>query len=120
MRDLLDAPRRRAEEERLAHAGLEHHLLVELADASLPRLRADEEHAVETAVGDRASGGERDARRALASADRAGDAIPDDAWSQLDELVRGIAARVHVEHVVELRVWGLRLGRRAVEHPPGP
>ena len=115
MRDLLDAPRRRAEEERLAHAGLEHHLLVELADASLPRLRADEEHAVETAVGDRASGGERDARRALASADRAGDAIPDDAWSQLDELVRGIAAREHVEHVLELRARELRIGRRAVD-----
>src|SRR5213594_311693 len=115
MRDLLDAPRRRAEQERLAHAGLEHHLLVELADASLPRLRADEEHAVETAVRDRASRGERDARRALASADRAGDAIPDDAWSQLDELVRGIAAREHVEHVLELRARELRIGRRAVD-----
>ena len=33
MRDLLDAPRRSAEHERLADAALEHHLLVELADA---------------------------------------------------------------------------------------
>src|SRR5437764_1342829 len=46
VRDLLDPPGRRAEQERLPHARLEDHLLVELAHATLPRIRADEEHAV--------------------------------------------------------------------------
>src|SRR5690606_41953803 len=31
--DVLDAPRARAEDEHVAHAGLVHHLLVQLADA---------------------------------------------------------------------------------------
>jgi hypothetical protein len=34
VRDLDDAPRRGAEQEHLADARLEHHLLVELADAA--------------------------------------------------------------------------------------
>ena len=68
MRDLLDAPGRCAEQERLALTRLEHHLLVELADAALPRLRADQEHAVQPAVRDGAAAGERDAARALARA----------------------------------------------------
>jgi hypothetical protein len=36
VRDVLDAPRRGAEQEHLADARLEHHLLVELADAPAP------------------------------------------------------------------------------------
>src|SRR2546425_13249692 len=76
--DLLDAPGRRPEEERLADARLEHHLLVELADAPLARLGADEEHAVQPPVRDGPPARERDARRALAHAGRARDAVPHD------------------------------------------
>ena len=50
-RDLLDPPRRGAEEERLARAGLVNHLLVELAD---PAAAVHEVDAEEPAVGDRA------------------------------------------------------------------
>ena len=66
MRDLLDAPRRGAERERLADLGLEDHLFVELADAHRP-IGAGEEHAVEPAIGNRAGVGDRDALRAVAS-----------------------------------------------------
>ncbi len=66
VRDLLDAPRRCAEEERLAGADLEDHLLIELADARrLILLRAGEEHAVEAAIGNRAAVDDGDALRAL-------------------------------------------------------
>ena len=103
VRDLLDAPRRRAEHERLALARLEHHLLVELADAALARLRADEEHAVQAAVRDRAAAGERDACRALARAQAVRDAVPHDARPQLRELVGREASRQHVEDAFEDR-----------------
>src|SRR6266542_5944682 len=103
MRDLLDPPGGRAEEERLALARLEHHLLVELADAALPRVGADEEHAVEPAVGDRAAAGERDAARTLAGVERVRDAVPHHAGPQLRELVGWKASREHVEHAFEDR-----------------
>src|SRR5438067_1255957 len=50
-RDLLDPPRRGAEQEGLPRPRLVHHLLVELAD---PPAAVDEEHPEEAAVGDRA------------------------------------------------------------------
>src|SRR5438093_723331 len=103
MCDLFDAPGRRAEQERLALARLEHHLLVELADASLPRLRPDQEDAVQTAVRDRAAARQRDARRALARSEGVRDAVPHDAWPQLRELIRREAPRQHVEHTLEDR-----------------
>ena len=103
MGDLLDAPGRRAEHEGLALARLEHHLLVELADAALARLRADEEHAVQPAVRDRAAAGERDACRALARAQTVRDAVPHDAGPQLRELVGREASRQHVEDAFEDR-----------------
>ena len=53
--DLLDAPGRRAEQERLADAALEHHLLVELADAGAGTALAGQEHAVEAAIRNRAA-----------------------------------------------------------------
>ena len=51
-RDVLDAPRRRAEHERLAGAALVDHLLVELADP----LAVGQEDAEQAAVGDRPAG----------------------------------------------------------------
>ena len=58
VRDLFDAPRRRAEQKRLAGARLEHHLFVELADARAVALGAEQEHAVEAAIGNRAGVGD--------------------------------------------------------------
>ena len=99
-RDLLDPPRRGAEQERLARARLVDHLLVELADAAAA---VDEEDAEQAAVGDRAGVRDREPARAVAGADRAAGAVPDDARAQLGELVGRVAAGEHVEHVLELR-----------------
>ena len=66
VRDLLDPPGRRAEQERLADAALEHHLLVELADAGARTALAEQEHAVQPAVGNRAAVDDRDALGAFA------------------------------------------------------
>ena len=52
VRQLLDSPRRRAEQERLADAALEDHLLVELAHAGAGPALAEQEHAVEAAIRD--------------------------------------------------------------------
>src|SRR5690348_8818892 len=98
-RDVVDAPGRRAEHDHLAGARLVHHLLVELADA--PAAVGDE-GAEEPAVGNRSGVRDRETARAFAPADDACGAIPDDARPQLRELVRWIAAREHVEDVLEL------------------
>ena len=97
--DLLDPPRRGAEQERLARARLVHHLLVELADAAAA---VDEEHAEESAVRDRAGVRDREPARAVAGADRAAGAVPHDPRPELGELVGRVAAGEHVEHVLEL------------------
>ena len=106
-RYLHDPPRRCAEDERLALAGLVHHLLVQLPDAAAA---VDEKDAEEPAVRDRPCIGDREPPRAGPTADRAGRAIPDDARSKLCEVVGGIAAREHVEDVLELRAR--QLGER--------
>src|SRR5581483_8237733 len=98
-RDLLDPPRRRTEEERLARPRLVHHLLVELADAPAA---VDQVDAEETAVGDRAGVRDREPARALTPAHDPGAPVPDDARPQLRELVRGVAPGEHVEDVLEL------------------
>ena len=64
VRDLVDAPRARAEHERLARPALVDHLLVELADAGA----LGEEHAEQPAVGDGAAVGDGDAAGAVAGA----------------------------------------------------
>ena len=106
--DLLDPPRRGAEQERLARSRLVDHLLVELADAA-PVGQRDHE---QPAVGDRAGVGDRELARALAGADRPGDAVPDDPRAQLGELGRRVAAVEHVEDVLEQRApeLGERVG----------
>ena len=98
--DLLDPPARGAEQEHLARARLVDHLLVQLADAPAA---LDEEDAEEAAVGDRArvrdrepahSGARRARRPPVRSQTMRG--------PQLGELVGGVAAGEHVEHVLEL------------------
>ena len=68
--DLFDPPRRRAEQERFAGPRLEHHLLVQFADARHVLFRAGQEHAVEPAVGDGAGVGDRHALGALPGRER--------------------------------------------------
>jgi hypothetical protein len=102
VRDVLDAPRRRAEDESLAGGGLEDHLLIQLADArGLVLLGAGEEDAVQTAVGNRAAARDGDAFRALPRVDRVGHAVPRQARPQLREFVGGIEPGEHVQHAVE-------------------
>ena len=99
-RDLLDPPGRRAEQERLALAGLVDHLLVELAD---PPAAVGEEDAEEPTVGDRPGVRDGEPPGARAPADGPGGAVPHDPRTELRELVGRIAAREHVEDVLELR-----------------
>src|SRR5437764_6422726 len=87
-RDLLDPPRRGAEQERLAGARLVDHLLVQLAHAPAA---VDEVDAVEAAVGDRARVRHREPARAAPAADGPGRAVPDHARAELGELVGGVA-----------------------------
>src|SRR6185312_2363966 len=97
-RDLEDAPRRCAEDERLADAGLVDHLLVELADAAPV---AGEVDRVKAAVGDGAWVGHGEPLSSSPPAQLARDAVPNDARAELDEIVRRIAAAQHVEHRFE-------------------
>ena len=95
--DVLDAPRGRAEQERLAGTGLVDHLLVELADPGA----VGQEHAEQAAVGDGAAAGDGEALGAGAAPTtpppaRRG-AVPHDAGAQLAELVGRVAAGEQVE-----------------------
>ena len=92
-RDLLDAPRGRAEHERVAGTAFVDHLFIELADARSFRKKDAEE----PTVGDRPAVGDGDAARALTRADAMADAVPHQARAQLCELVRGIAPGQQIE-----------------------
>src|SRR5205823_12954710 len=89
------------------------HLLVELADAAAG-LPGDED-AEEAAIGDRAGVRDCELPRARPAANDARRAIPDDPRPQLGELVRWVAAREHVEDVLELRARKLGKGIRAAD-----
>ncbi len=102
--DRLGAPRRGAEEEDVALAQLEHHLLVELAHAPAAArvgVAFGGEDAVEAPVGDRAAVDDRELPRARARRDAAARAVPRDARAELGEVVGGVAPAQHVEHALE-------------------
>ena len=101
VRDLFDPPRRRAEQERLADAALEHHLLVEFADPRVRPAFTDQEHTVKPAVGNRAAVDDRDALRAFACRQSVLQSIPRQTRPQVGEIVGRIAPRQHVEHAFE-------------------
>ena len=105
-RDLLDAPGGGAEQEGLARPRLVDHLLVQLAHAPA----VGQVHAVEAAVGDRAGVRHRQLPRALAGADGVLHAVPHDSRPQLGELLGGVAAVEHVEHLVEQLAAELGVG----------
>ncbi len=110
-RDLLDAPRGRAEQEGLPHPGLVDHLLVELADPA----PVGQVHREQPAVGDRARVGHGQRAGAAAGADRALEPVPHDPRPQLAELLRRVATVEHVEHVLELAAVELGVGPGAPE-----
>ncbi len=107
--DVLDPPGGGAEQEGLALARLVDHLLVELADPAA----VGQVHAVEAAVGDRPGIGDRELAGALASANGAGGALPDDPRPELGEALGRVAPVEHVQDVLELLApeIGKRLGR---------
>ncbi len=101
--DVFDPPRGRTEQEGLTDARFVDHLFVELTDPSA----VGEEHAVEAAVGDGASAGDRQPLGPRAPSQDALDAVPDDPRAQLGELVGRIAAGEQIEHRVECLVGQL-------------
>ena len=113
VRDLLDPPGGSAEDERFAGAALEHHLFVELADASGAFRRAEQEHAEQPSIGNRSAVRHRDALRPFTGDDRSADPVPGHAGSQLGELVGRVAARQHVQHAFEGAPRQFGEGRRA-------
>ena len=118
--DVLDPPARGTQEEDLARARFEHHLLVELAHARA----VGQEHPEQPAVGDRAAARDREASRALAGAHDVGGPVPHQAWPELGEPVAGVAPREQVQHRDEhvLRqvgeVGGTPHGRVQLVHAP--
>ena len=101
VRDRDDAPARGAEHEDVALSALEDHLLVELAHAAARSFGPGEEDAEQAAVGDRAGVRHDHLLRALARAHQTAPSIPGHARAQARELVRGVAAREHVEDAFE-------------------
>ena len=88
-RDVVDAPRACAQQERLAWTALVHHLFVEFAHACA----IGEEHPEQPAVGDGATAGDREPLRAVAGAQCASHPIPDQTRTQLAELFTGVPTR---------------------------
>ncbi len=76
VRDVLDAPRRRAEGEDVADARLVDHLLVELAHTATRPLARGEEHGIQPAVRDRSATRHREALGAAATGEGVGQAVP--------------------------------------------
>ena len=108
--DFFDAPRSCAEDYGVAGTALEDHFLVEFAHAGAAR-GADEEHTEEATIRNGSAVDDGDAARAFAGGEFVGDAIPGDAGPQVDEIVRGIPAREHVEHAFENAVGQFGEGR---------
>jgi hypothetical protein len=120
VRDLLDTPRAGAEEEGLALAALEDHLLVQLAHPPMPPRLPGDEDGIEAAVGDGATVGDGDGAGALSRVQGGGQTVPGDARPEVGELVGGIAPGEHVEHALEQRSRELGEGRRPPHQPLQP
>src|ERR1035437_3572881 len=99
MRDLLDAPSRCAENDRLPRPAFEDHLFIELADASA-FFGTCKKYAVEATIGDGAAVGDGHSLCTLARGQLVLHAVPGDARTQLGEFVGGIAAGEHIQYAI--------------------
>src|SRR5262249_37175526 len=101
--DLRDPPGRGAEEEDVAHARLEDHLLVELANPAAPggSFAVHKVDTVQPSIRDGTTVDNSDPSSALPRAHPALVPVPRDPRAELGELVRGVAAREHVEDALE-------------------
>ena len=102
-RDVLDAPRRRAQEERLPRPALVHHLLVELADTGA----VGEEDTEQPPIRDGSARRDGQSLGPVARANRVAGPVPHDAGAQLGELLARVAAGQQIERVGELLVGQL-------------
>ena len=109
--DLLDAPRRGAQRDDIPDPRFVDHLLVEFPDPAV--LGPDDEHREQPTVRDRAAGDHRGALCTPASAQHVGAAVPDDARTQLREVVGGIPSGEHVEHRLVRRPGQVGVTRRS-------
>ncbi len=101
MRNLVDAPRGRAQDKGISGVALEDHFLVELADSHRLFRRAGQEHSIQPAIGNRPAVQNCQAFRSGARSERVAVAIPGDARTQLGEFIRRIPAGEHVEYAIE-------------------
>ena len=101
MGDLLDAPRRCAQRDHVAHPRLVDHLLVEFADPGV--LGADDEHGEQATVGDRPARNHRRTLGALARGQHSGGPVPHQSRSELREVVGRVPAGQHVQDSIERR-----------------
>ena len=113
VRNVGDAPRGRAEDERLVGMRLEDHLFVELAHAHRLALGEGEKNAVEPAIGNGSGVQNRQPRRAVARRHHVAHAIPRQPRTQLGKLVGRVAAAQQIEHALEGRARKRAERRRA-------
>ena len=93
--DVLDSPRARTENERLARSRFVHHLFVEFPDARA----IGQEHAEQSPVGNRSAVRHRESLCSFACTQRVFDAVPHESRFQLCELLARIATAQEIEHV---------------------
>ena len=116
MRDVGDAPRRRAQNKSLVGMRLEDHLLVEFAHAHRLALSECKENAIETAVGDGSGIENGKPRRTVARRDYVPHAVPRQPRAQLAELIGRVAAAEQIEHALEGRSRKRPKRRRPAHH----
>ena len=105
VRDFLHLPIRGAECDDVTHPCLIHHLLVELTNPSrtCSRLGLGQHYSVETAVGNRAAAGHREALCTRTRRDHGRILVEHERWSKCREVLGIIGAGEHAHHGVEHR-----------------
>jgi hypothetical protein len=101
VRDLIDAPGRRAQDEGVAGPAFKDHLFVELAHADGLAFGSGEKYAVKPAIGNGAAIQDGQHLGSLARRERIAHPVPGDARPQVGEFVGGIAAGKQIEHAGE-------------------
>ena len=111
VRDLLNAPRRRAQDKRLAGMALEDHLFVEFAHAHGFAFAVGQKNTIQAAVGNGTGIQYRQSRRSVARRDHVAHAVPGEPRTQFGKLVGGIAPTEQIEHAFKRRAAQAAEGR---------